>query len=89
MTADLGDWCAVNGVGVVDGVNPKVNGTQLHDGGLQGVPPSSPGVPDHTIIRHRAVVATRVVPTVEMRRVAPECQRNIRNFCGWKCHFFR
>lgn len=83
-TADLGEWCAVNSVGVIDGVGVKVNGTQLHDGGLQGVPPSSPGVPDDTIVRHRAVVATRVVPTVEMGRVAPGDQRNRRrHFCGW------
>lgn len=89
MTADLGEWGAVNSVGVIDGGDPKVNGTQLHDGGLQGVPPSSPGVPDHTIIRHLAVVATMVVATIEMGRVAPGSQGNIKRiFCGWNFYLF-
>lgn len=56
----------VNSVWVTDVVLPKVNGTQLHDGGLQRVPPSSPGVPDHTIVRHRTIGTTGVVSTVEM-----------------------
>lgn len=77
-SADLREWFAVNSVGVVDVVDLEVNGTQLHDGGLQGVPPPPPGVPDHAVVRHPAVVATGVVPTVEMGRVAPGQWRNIK-----------
>lgn len=55
-----------NSVGVVDWVHLEVDGPQLHDAGLQGVPPSSPGDPHDAIVRQRAVVATRVVEAVEM-----------------------
>lgn len=64
--SDLGKWCAVNSIGVVDGVNFEVDGPQLHDGRLQGVPPSSPSVPNHTIICQRTVVPIGVVHAIKM-----------------------
>lgn len=64
--SDLGRRRAVNSVGVVNGVNFEVGGSQLHDGGLQGVPPASPSVPNYTIICHRTVVPIGVVHAVKM-----------------------
>lgn len=64
--SDLGRWCAVNGIGIINGVDFEVDGPQLHDAGLQGVPPSSPRVPDYTVICQAAVVPIRVVLAVKM-----------------------
>lgn len=57
----LGRWTAIDSVGVVGGVNFEVGGSQLHDAGLQGIPPASPSVPHHTVVRHCAVVTAGVV----------------------------
>ena len=56
----------MNGIGVVSGVNFEVDGPQLHDAGLQGVPPASPRVPDYTVICRPTVVPIRVVLAIKM-----------------------
>ena len=68
---DLGRWTATNSIGVVNGINFEVDGTQLHDAGLQGVPPSSPSVPNYTIICEPIVVPIGVVQAIKMGRVTP------------------
>lgn len=55
----------MNGVGVVGQIAFEVSGSQLHNAGLQGVPPPSPSVPNHAIICHRTVVSIGVVQTIE------------------------
>ncbi len=64
--SDLGKRCAVNSIGVVNRVHFEVDGPQLHDAGLQGVPPSSPSVPNYTIVCHRTVVPAGVVHAIEI-----------------------
>lgn len=61
----------VNSIGVTDGVHFEMDRPQLHDGGLQGVPPSSPSVPNNAIICQCTVVPAAVVLAIEMGRVTP------------------
>lgn len=64
--SDLGRWSARNSVGVVNGIHFEVDGPELHDAGLQGVPPSSPSVPNYTIICGRTVVPIGIVHAIKV-----------------------
>lgn len=61
----------MNSVRVINGINSEVDGSQLHNAGLQGVPPSSPSVPNYTIICECTVVPVRVVQAIKMDQVTP------------------
>lgn len=66
MMSDLGNRRVVNSIGVVNRVNFEVSGPELHDAGLQGVPPPSPSVPNNTVICQGIVVPIGVVHAVQM-----------------------
>lgn len=68
---DLGRRTVINSIGVVSGIHFKVSGSQLHDAGLQRVPPSSPSIPNYTIICQCTVVTIVVVYAIKMGRVTP------------------
>ena len=53
-------------VQVVEGVLFEVSGSQLHDGGLERIPPASPGDPYNAVVSDSAVGTTRVVESVKM-----------------------
>ena len=67
----MSDLGALKSVWVINEINFEVNGSQLHDAGLQGVPPSSPSVPNHTIICDCTVVPVGVVQAIKIGRVTP------------------
>lgn len=71
LKSDLGRWIAIDSVGVISGVNLKVGRTQLHDAGLQGIPPSSPSVPNYTVICFCTVVTTGVISAIKICWVTP------------------
>ncbi len=64
LMSDLGRRSTMNSIGVINGIHFEVDGPELHDAGLQGVPPSSPSVPDYTIICQRTVVPIGVVHAI-------------------------
>ena len=61
----------LHSVQLVDGVHSEVGRAQLHDGGLQRVPPAPPGDPHQPVVGDGAVGPAVVVESVKMSRVAP------------------
>lgn len=79
LMSDLGRWTVIYSIGVVSWIHLEVDGSQLHDAGLQRVPPSSPGVPNYPIICQSTVVTTGVVHAIKMGRVTPWQSERRRN----------
>ena len=53
-------------VQVVEGVHLEVGGAQFHDGGLERIPPASPGDPHQAIVGDSAVGTAMVVESVKV-----------------------
>ena len=71
-------WFVVDCVGVIGVSHLECAGPYLHEGGLERVPPTSPGEPHDAVVRPGAVVAAGVVAAVQVGTVTPAEERSGR-----------